>query len=312
MELVSLLKKGTTHHYTLIAYSTNGELLGSQGGDPDYTLTIWDWKRQEIKLRAESFSSSVLNISFSPWIPEQLTTSGIGHIKFWKMANTFTGLKLQNISGRFGKSEICDILGIYSLPDEKVLSGCEWGNILVWEEGLIKFEVCRKNRKACHQGQITQIFMCGEEVTTVGTDGFIRIWFWETVELSDPPEDDPFVEIEPMHEFKIGDDLRTADILKVVRNENESNKWYAQDGNGGIWSFGLNTDGLSNQCEQILHCHSGEIVGLGVSPFSKHVATLGEDGCLHLYDYEKKIMTFHHKFVSAGRDLIWLPIEVKN
>lgn len=46
--------------------------------------------------------------------------SGLGHIKFWKMASTFTGLKLQGELGRFGKSEICDIVGIFGMPDEKV------------------------------------------------------------------------------------------------------------------------------------------------------------------------------------------------
>jgi len=54
------------------------------------------------------------------------------------MCETFTGLKLKGDLGRFGKTEICDILGIFPMPDEKVLSGTEWGNILVWDAGLIK------------------------------------------------------------------------------------------------------------------------------------------------------------------------------
>lgn len=45
---------------------------------------------------------------------------GSGHIKFWKMSQTFTGLKLQGELGRFGKTEISDIVGIYPMPDEKV------------------------------------------------------------------------------------------------------------------------------------------------------------------------------------------------
>jgi cilia- and flagella-associated protein 44 len=35
------------------------------------------------------------------------------------MAKTFTGLKLQGNLGRFGKTEICDMIGIYPMPDEK-------------------------------------------------------------------------------------------------------------------------------------------------------------------------------------------------
>lgn len=45
---------------------------------------------------------------------------GMSHIKFWKMASTFTGLKLQGDLGRFGKTEYSDIYGILPLPDEKV------------------------------------------------------------------------------------------------------------------------------------------------------------------------------------------------
>lgn len=36
------------------------------------------------------------------------------------MAQTFTGLKLKGELGRFGKTEICDVLGVYPMPDEKV------------------------------------------------------------------------------------------------------------------------------------------------------------------------------------------------
>ena len=33
------------------------------------------------------------------------------HIRFWKMARTFTGLKLQGEMGKFGTVEISDISG---------------------------------------------------------------------------------------------------------------------------------------------------------------------------------------------------------
>lgn len=81
MEAVSILKKGTTLQYSIIDYTKDGKLLGSQGGSPDYTITIWDWQKGEIKLRAKSFSNDVLNFMFSPFIDEQVTTCGLGHIK---------------------------------------------------------------------------------------------------------------------------------------------------------------------------------------------------------------------------------------
>ena len=95
--------------------------------------------------------------------------------RFWKMADTFTGLKLQGELGRFGRTEISDIEGYVELPDGKVLSGAEWGNLLLWDGGLIKVEVTRRGRKPCHQGTIMQILLDEGELMTVGVDGYIRV-----------------------------------------------------------------------------------------------------------------------------------------
>ena len=59
------------------------------------------------------------------------------------MALTFTGLKLKGELGRFGKTALGDIDGYIQLPDGKVLSGSDWGNMLLWDGGLIKvrFEI---------------------------------------------------------------------------------------------------------------------------------------------------------------------------
>src|SRR6218665_1414062 len=91
------------------------------------------------------------------------------------MARTFTGLKLEGSLGRFGKKEISDIEGYVELPDGKVLSGSEWGNMLLWDGGLIKVEICRKNKKPWHQGSIQQIIMDEGELMTIGNDGYIRV-----------------------------------------------------------------------------------------------------------------------------------------
>jgi len=95
--------------------------------------------------------------------------------RFWKMAHTFTGLKLQGHLGKFGKKEISDIDGYTELPSGKVISGCEWGNLLLWDGGLLKVEISRKNKKKCHQGSVQQIVFDEGEIITVGIDGFIRV-----------------------------------------------------------------------------------------------------------------------------------------
>ena len=66
-------------------------------------------------------------------------------------------------------------LGFVELPDGKVLSGSEWGNMLLWEGGLIKVEISRKGKKTCHQGMIEQFFLDEGELITIGVDGYVKV-----------------------------------------------------------------------------------------------------------------------------------------
>lgn len=158
-------------------------------------------------LRCKAFSQEVYGLRFCPHSPGHLVSCGTGHIRFWKMASTFTGLKLQvcmqlfhllavgharcsNVCahrsnthqqqqatcahsaavskitlastveqgicvddhvtrlmqgalGRFGAVELSDMAVFVELPDGKVLSGSEAGDLLLWEGGLIKAVINR-------------------------------------------------------------------------------------------------------------------------------------------------------------------------
>eukprot|EP00495_Collosphaeridae_sp_1-RS-2012_P003404 TRINITY_DN2822_c0_g1_i1.p1 TRINITY_DN2822_c0_g1~~TRINITY_DN2822_c0_g1_i1.p1 ORF type:complete len:64 (+),score=9.47 TRINITY_DN2822_c0_g1_i1:431-622(+) len=58
-------------------------------------LTVWDWETEKVVLRNKAFSQNIFCVEFSPFNDGRLTTSGISHIRFWQMAETFTGLKLK-------------------------------------------------------------------------------------------------------------------------------------------------------------------------------------------------------------------------
>jgi len=88
--------------YAHVEFSTTGNMLASLGGEPDYTLTVWDWINQKVILKAKAFSQEIFRVSFSPFTDDILFTCGQGHIRFWKMAQTFTGLKLQGEIAKFG------------------------------------------------------------------------------------------------------------------------------------------------------------------------------------------------------------------
>ncbi|KAL9928049.1 cilia- and flagella-associated protein 44 [Glossina fuscipes fuscipes] len=298
------MEKAAKQQFTCGSYNHSGELFASQAGYPDFMLTIWRWEAAEIILRSKAFQNDVLHVHFSKFNPILLVSCGLSHIKFWKMANTFTGLKLKGDLGRFGKTDFSDIYAIYMLADENVISGCEWGNMLLWEAGLIKFEITRKGRKPCHTKPIVRITMEGGEVTTVGMDGYVRVWFWETIDMADPPDEDRFVEIEPIYEFYVGECENRA-VQKIKLFDNEDFGYYMMDGLGGIWYCELNPREIQNPSYKLYSCHGGKIVAAQVSSILPLLVTLGEDGKISVYDFETKILLLQKEFNKAGTDLIW-------
>ncbi|TDG46464.1 hypothetical protein AWZ03_007120 [Drosophila navojoa] len=297
--------------FTAGSYNSSGELFASQAGYPDFIITIWRWEKAEVVLRAKSFQSNILYVHFSEHNPILLCSAGLSHIKFWKMANTFTGLKLKGDLGRFGKTDFSDICAMYMLPDENVISGCDWGNMLLWEAGLIKFEICRKGRKPCHTKPITRITMANGEVTTVGMDGYVRVWFWETVDIADPPEDDLFVEIDPIYEFKISNvELRCMQKIKPFDDTDFG--YYVQDGGGGIWFCDINTFDVPRPPKQLYSCVGGRVLAAQMSAISPHLLALSETGKLFVYDFERKKLLLDKQFASNGVDILWLDAQISS
>uniref|UniRef100_A0A1A9WKG0 WD_REPEATS_REGION domain-containing protein n=1 Tax=Glossina brevipalpis TaxID=37001 RepID=A0A1A9WKG0_9MUSC len=176
--------------------------------------------------------------------------------------------------------------------------------MLLWEAGLIKFEITRKGRKPCHTKPIVRITMEGSEVTTVGMDGYVRVWFWETIDTADPPDEDRFVEIEPIYEFYVGEcEIRAVQKIKLFDNEDFG--YYVMDGLGGIWYCELNPKEILNPYYKLYSCHGGKIMAAQVSSMLPLLVTLGEDGKISVYNFESKSLLLQKEFDKVGTDLIW-------
>uniref|UniRef100_A0A2K6F7N6 Cilia- and flagella-associated protein 44 n=1 Tax=Propithecus coquereli TaxID=379532 RepID=A0A2K6F7N6_PROCO len=304
-----ILRDGTEKAYAYVDFNNNGILLASVGSNPDYTLTIWNWKEEQPILRTKAFSQEVFKVTFNPEDEEQLTTSGSGHIKFWEMAFTFTGLKLQGSLGRFGKTATTDIEGYMELPDGKVLSGSEWGNMLLWEGGLIKAELCRAGNKSCHHGAINQIMLDEGEVITVGSDGCVRIWDFETIDTADVIDETGLLQIEPINELQVDKNVKLFSMVKM--NETGSNFWLAQDANGAIWKLDLSFSNITQDPECLFSFHSGAIQDLAVSPITYLMATTALDCSVRIYDFASKTALAQMKFKQGGTALAWVPRMVR-
>ncbi|KAK7105366.1 cilia- and flagella-associated protein 44-like [Littorina saxatilis] len=307
LKLYRILRGGTESSYSSLNFSPDGELLASQGGDPDFMLTVWNWRQEQIMLRTKAFSQDVFRVTFAAELEGQLTTAGTSHIRFWKMADTFTGLKLQGELGRFGRTEISDIEGYVELPDGKVLSGSEWGNLMLWDGGLIKVEIARKGRKPCHHGPIMQILLDEGELMTVGVDGYIRVWDFETIDTADSTDDTGMFEMEPMNELRVSHDVQLYTIVKSVDDENEPTIWYAQDAKGGIWKLDLSFSHTSMAPEKLMSYHAGPIMGCVTSPVTHLAASIGVDHSVRVFDYGQQKQLHETHFNVGGCSICWAP-----
>ncbi|XP_041923604.1 cilia- and flagella-associated protein 44 isoform X1 [Alosa sapidissima] len=303
-----ILRGGTEQAYSCVDFNRDGALLASVGSATDYMLTLWNWRQEQVILRCKAFSQDVYRVTFSTDNPGQLTTSGSGHIKFWKMANTFTGLKLQGELGRYGRTALTDIEGYVELPDGKVLSGSEWGNMLLWDGGLIKVEICRKGGRTCHIGTIQHFSLDEGELLTIGIDGAVRSWDFESIDQADCTDDSGQVELDPMNEMVIG---RNVSLVSMVKSTcPDTPIWFAQDSDGAIWKLDLSFSNMTHDPECLFSFHAGLITAMDVSGNSHLMATTAMDRCLKIFDFLANREIFTTRYKQAGTTLTWAPCTV--
>jgi WD40 repeat protein len=203
-------------------------------------------------------------VDFSEFSNNILGTGGLAHIRFWKIANTFTGLKLQGETGKFGQIELSDVTGFYIFPDGKVLSGSENGTLLLWEGNLIKVVIAIDEKTPCHNGPINFVKLTKKtatpQIVTAGFDGCIKFWDFEEIDnlLSD---DNLRGYLQPNRVFKIMDvpysnissifskfenlvdckevDVEHFGVSKIIDIKFYSDFWMIHDSRGMIFKFNL-------------------------------------------------------------------------
>eukprot|EP00730_Choanoeca_flexa_P004745 TRINITY_DN11792_c0_g2_i1.p1 TRINITY_DN11792_c0_g2~~TRINITY_DN11792_c0_g2_i1.p1 ORF type:complete len:1946 (+),score=593.51 TRINITY_DN11792_c0_g2_i1:1-5838(+) len=315
LRLYKVLRNGTTSGYADLSFDPAGDMLASVGTSPDYLLTVWDWQQATVTLRTKAFSSDVWRVSFNPHLKGDLTTSGQGHIRFWKMAATFTGLKLQGQIGKFGRTELSDISGYAELPDGKVLSGSEWGNLLLWEGGFIKCQLAMPGDKPCHAGSIDCVIeLESGDFATAGADGFIRVWDFESVDGADRPHDSPYFILKPVLERRVSPTTHIKSMaLTSLSGEEEGvpSVYIAQDANGCVWQVDLSPLPTTKPPSVVSRFHAGPVAGVAASPSASWAVSAGHDSTVVLYDYltNARLDVFAPELAHPATAAAWLPLS---
>ena len=117
-----LEENGARYGYKCIncTKSTTHPRLCTISSSPDYLLSIWDWKEKYIVLQSKALGGpNISHLQCSLYKQDHFITCGtMGHIQFWNVASTFTGLKLQGLTGKFGKLELSDVSTVLELPNQ--------------------------------------------------------------------------------------------------------------------------------------------------------------------------------------------------
>ncbi|XP_040053049.2 cilia- and flagella-associated protein 44 [Gasterosteus aculeatus] len=300
-----ILRGGTERAYSFVDFNPDGSLLASVGGAPDYMLTLWDWRKEKVLLSCKAVSQEVYRVSFSPYNPGMLTSSGSGHIKFWQTASTFTGLKLQGLIGHFGKTAATDIEGFVELPDGKVVSGSDWGNLLLWDGNGIKVEICRREGRSCHAGTVQPFALEDGQLMTMGSDGAVRGWDFESIDSADSNSDGSRFELEPMNEMVVGHNVCLSSLVRSSLPD--SFVCFAQDSRGAIWKLDFSFTYTTPDPECLFTFHAGAIQGLDVSRKSHLMATTALDRSVKVFDFLAKRELTSSRFNQDGTALSWAP-----
>jgi WD40 repeat protein len=288
LTLLKVMEGGTERQYSSLAFNDQGDTLASVGGYPDYLLTLWNWEEEGIVLRAKAFSQDVFTVRFSPYFEGLLNTSGTGHIRFWKAASTFTGLKLQGQLGKFGNVELTDVAAFVEMPDGKVLSGTETGEMLMWDGGLIKVVLTRTMQKPCHEGSIKVLLhdRASNVILSGGDDGFVRLWQFSKINEAEADEDSSGTTIAPMDELHIAPGAKIKSLLW------ERRQWLILDECGALYRVTLPEAGSLSKgaiVTRLMEFHSGGIAACYLSRTSHHALTAGADGTVRVFDYTPQV-----------------------
>ncbi|KAL4169004.1 hypothetical protein KRP22_009933 [Phytophthora ramorum] len=287
-----VLRNGTERAYASVEFSKDGETLASVGSAPDFLLTVWNWREEQTVLRCKAFGQDVFSVRFAPTDSGFLASSGVGHIRLWKMAATFTGLKLQGDIGKFGKSELSDIEAFCVLPDKKVLSGTERGVLLLWDGNFIKCEILTSRRHLPHTGTINVVDFDEEEghIVTAGRDGYVRFWSFDSIDSADVAADETVALVPMKRQVFVKPQM---DIRAVVKED--TSRYLLQDGAGGVHLLLLKSNDEHEVELDYVSNDTGRATDVACSPYEHLAATCGEDGSVRAWDYVSGscLMTVH-------------------
>mmetsp|Transcript_148955 Transcript_148955/g.260283 ORF Transcript_148955/g.260283 Transcript_148955/m.260283 type:complete len:1612 (-) Transcript_148955:446-5281(-) len=257
-----------------LAFDRAGNQLATLGTLPKFELQIWSLSGYpQVICESDCAQSHAKFVSFSPWSPTDLCTSGSGHVTFWKIEKSQNKQSLTSVDGKVPGTVSRFHTHTWSIGNE-VYVGCKEGEIYGFDPttgmGMILPET--------HGAEaITCISVSKHHLIAASEDGFLRFYYHQSKTLAKAIQ----LNTDRLSDFRFMQDWMSLVVgcedgvlfnisLPGYDKPNIEDEYFEE---------------LQPKTTVVADFHSGPVTCCSHLVLEKCLATAGVDGTLRIWDY---------------------------
>jgi WD40 repeat protein len=250
----------------LMAFSDDGSVLVSVGGDTTHTIAVWDTSSGSLLAMNRGSGDAIRSIVFEPGNNHSFLTASPKCLRRWTLQKQAT-LGLLNaqtlLSGSKFQPPATFRQAIYG-PEQSIWCGTESGDIVVAKNGKIATLL-----EKAHGGPICKLAACEQGVLSGGVKGEVRLWSMQGTMVKEWnfPSAALILSLQYCSE-ESGESWKNGSLLVAT-------------GEKRVWEIVADTE---DQQQLVLQAHVGDIWGVDVDVAQQQFITGGDDGWVCVWD----------------------------
>ena len=289
LNTISIFKGVHERGICAVEFTSDGKRLLSVGLSDNHCVAVWDWRRGECVSQVNGSKDKVFCVLSNPMDSSLFVTTGVKHIKFWKIVGATSEGK-RGITGDNGDttSHLC---GAFGQEEGTFFSGGANGKIYCWAGNRLSRTI------DAHTGPCFTICSLEEGFISGGKDGMIVLWNIDCTEKMREYE----IKVENISEESHGTLLADCPPIRTIVM-----------GHGALLAGSKNGEIMEIDREGpikvLAQGHGpGELWGLATHPTDPVAATYSDDGSIRIWNLEEYKMTLAKDFGKPGRCMTYSP-----
>ena len=154
--------------FVSVAFSNDGKLVLTQGGAPQWQLTLWSWEKAKVIASVRTTTerdASVRRADFNPFDSSLICASGVGLVKFFRVTES----ALRPMLNTLVKQSAQNFTGHAWLPHGMIIATTDLGEIVLFNDCELAGEVATAAEVGAIDSVVTTSkgFLISEEYGTV-------------------------------------------------------------------------------------------------------------------------------------------------